>query len=266
MSDRKLSALVAVAVLVGCAPAPPPPPADPFAGMQWIDLTHAYDDKTIFWPTGRPFEHIQTSWGEAEGGYFYSAYDFAVREHAGTHVDAPIHFSAGGATVDDVPLDNLIGPAVVIDVVAEANADRDYLASAADLSKYEAEYGPITAEDVILIRTGWSSRWPNTLEYMGDDRPGRADELHFPGIAPELAEILAQRQVKAVGIDTASIDHGPSKDFRAHQILMGAGVTGLENLTGLEVLPARGAWVVAMPMKIGSGSGAPARIAALARR
>lgn len=258
--------LFAVAVLAGCAQAPPPEPTDPFAGMQWVDLTHAYDAETIFWPTGKPFEHIQTSWGEAEGGYFYSAYDFAVSEHAGTHVDAPIHFSAGGATIDNVPLDNLIGPAVVIDVVAQAAADRDYLASVEDLAKYEAEYGQITPDDVVLIRTGWSSRWPNTLEYMGDDRPGRADELHFPGIAPELAEVLAQRSVKAVGIDTASIDYGPSKDFRTHQVLMGAGVTGLENLMGLDALPARGAWIVAMPMKIGAGSGAPARIAALVRR
>lgn len=266
MFGCKLPTLVAATVLVGCAPAPQPAPADPFAGMRWIDLTHTYDAETIFWPTGKPFEHIQTSWGEAEGGYFYSAYDLAVSEHAGTHVDAPIHFSAGGATVDDVPLDALIGPAVVIDVVAQANADRDYLASVEDLSRYEAEHGPITAEDVVLIRTGWSSRWPKTLEYMGDDRPGRADELHFPGIGPELAEVLAQRGVKAVGIDTASIDAGPSKDFRTHQILMGAGATGLENLTGLEALPARGAWVVALPMKIGAGSGAPARIAALVRR
>lgn len=266
MPDCKLSALVAVAATLGCASAPPPPPADPFAGMQWIDLTHAYDAETIFWPTGKPFEHIQTSWGQTGGGYFYSAYDFAVSEHAGTHVDAPIHFSAGGATVDNVPLDNLIGPAVVMDVAAQADADRDYLTSAEDLAKYEAAHGPVTTEDIVLIRTGWSSRWPNTLAYMGDDRPGRADELHFPGIAPELAEALAQRGVKAVGIDTASIDHGPSKDFRTHQILMGAGVTGLENLTGLEALPARGAWLVAMPMKIGAGSGAPARIAALVRR
>jgi len=172
----------------------------------------------------------------------------------------------GGATVDTVPLDNLIGPAVVIDVVSQANADRDYLASVEDLSKFEAEYGPITSDDVVLIRTGWSSRWPNTLRYMGDDRPGRADELYFPGIAPKLAEVLAQREVKAVGIDTASIDYGASQDFRTHQILMGAGVTGLENLMGLEALPARGAWVVALPMKIGASSGAPARIAALVRR
>lgn len=268
MPDCKLSTLVAFAMLIGCSSAPPPapPPDDPFAAMQWIDLTHSYDAATIFWPTGKPFEHAQTSWGETEGGYFYSSYDFAVSEHAGTHVDAPIHFIAGGATVDNVPLDDLIGPAVVIDVVSQAAADRDYLASVEDLSKYEAEYGPITAEDVVLIRTGWSSRWPNTLEYMGDDRPGRADELHFPGIAPELAEILAQRGIKAVGIDTASIDYGPSKDFRTHQILLGAGVTGLENLTGLEALPERGAWLIAMPMKIGDGSGAPARIAALVRR
>jgi kynurenine formamidase len=268
MPDCKLSTLVAFAMLIGCASAPPPapPPDDPFAAMQWIDLTHSYDAATIFWPTGKPFEHAQTSWGETEGGYFYSSYDFAVSEHAGTHVDAPIHFIAGGATVDNVPLDDLIGPAVVIDVVSQAAADRDYLASVEDLSKYEAEYGPITAEDVVLIRTGWSSRWPNPLEYMGDDRPGRADELHFPGIAPGLAEILAQRGIKAVGIDTASIDYGPSKDFRTHQILLGAGVTGLENLTGLEALPERGAWLIAMPMKIGAGSGAPARIAALVRR
>ena len=258
--------LIAVAAMAGCSEAAAPQSTDPFAGMQWIDLTHAYGAETIFWPTGKPFEHIQTSWGETEGGYFYSAYDFAVSEHAGTHVDAPIHFSAGGATVDEVPLDDLIGSAVVIDVVAQSDANRDYLASVEDLSKYEAEHGPITVDDVVLIRTGWSSRWPNTLEYMGDDRPGRADELHFPGIAPELAQVLVQRGVKAVGIDTASIDYGASKDFRTHQILMGAGVTGLENLTGLDALPARGAWVVAMPMKIGAGSGAPARIAAIVRR
>ncbi|MDA0205228.1 MAG: cyclase family protein [Acidobacteria bacterium] len=266
MPNCKLCVLVAVLALAGCTEVPAPQSTDPFAGMQWIDLTHAYDAETIFWPTGKPFEHVQTSWGEAEGGYFYSAYDFAVSEHAGTHLDAPIHFSAGGATIDNIPLDNLIGPAVVIDVVAQAAADRDYLASVEDLSKYEAEYGPITADDVVLIRTGWSARWPNTLEYMGDDRPGRADELHFPGIAPELAEVLAQRGVKAVGIDTASIDYGASKDFQTHQILMGAGVTGLENLVGLDALPARGSWVVALPMKIGAGSGAPARIAALVRR
>ena len=146
--------LIAAAVLAGCSQAPPPEPTDPFAGMQWVDLTHAYDAETIFWPTGKPFEHTQTSWGEAEGGYFYSAYDFAVSEHAGTHVDAPIHFSAGGETIDNVPLDNLIGPAVVIDVVVQANADRDYLASDEDLSTYEAEHGPVTDADIVLIRTG----------------------------------------------------------------------------------------------------------------
>jgi kynurenine formamidase len=266
MPSYKLFVLLAVATLAGCTEAPAPQSTDPFVGMQWIDLTHAYDAETIFWPTGKPFEHIQTSWGEADGGYFYSAYDFAASEHSGTHVDAPIHFSAEGATIDNVPLDNLIGPAVVIDVVAQAAADRDYLASVEDLSTYEAEYGPITPDDVVLIRTGWSSRWPNTSNYMGDDRPGRADELHFPGIAPELAEVLARRGVKAVGIDTASIDYGASKDFQTHQILMSAGVTGLENLTGLDALPARGSWVLARPMKIRAGSGAPARIAALVRR
>jgi kynurenine formamidase len=234
--------------------------------MQWVDLTHAYDGDTVFWPTGQPFEHVQKSWGQTEGGYFYSSYDLAVSEHAGTHVDAPIHFSAGGATIDNVPLDDLIGPAAVIDVTQQAEADRDYLASVDDLASHEALYGRVPSDAVVLIRTGWSTHWPDVKAYMGDDRPGQTDDLHFPGIAPELAEALAEREVKAVGIDTASIDYGPTVDFRSHRIFGAAGITGLENLTGLDALPERGAWIVAMPMKIGAGSGGPARIAALVRR
>ncbi len=259
--------LVAVALaLTACTEAEPPQPADPFAGMHWIDLTHAYDSDMVFWPTGKPFEHVRTSWGQTEGGYFYSSYDLSVSEHAGTHVDAPIHFSAGGVTIDDIPLGDLFGPAAVIDVRPQAAVNRDYLASVDDLAIYESKHGRITPDTVVLIRTGWSTRWPNVKEYMGDDRPGRTDDLHFPGLAPELAEALAERGVKAVGIDTASIDYGPTTDFRAHQVLAAAGITGLENLTGLEALPEQGAWVMAMPMKIRGGSGAPARIAALVRR
>ncbi len=264
---RPLLVVFTAALFFGCtAPEPAPEPTDPFANLEWVDLTHAFDDETIFWPTGEAFKHIQTSWGETEGGYFYSSYDLALSEHSGTHVDAPIHFSAGAPTLDNVPIDDLIGPAAVIDVTAGAATDPDYLASVEDLEAHESAHGPVTSDMVVLIRSGWSSRWPDTKAYMGDDRPGRTDDLHFPGIAPELAEALAERRVRAVGIDTASIDHGPSTTFETHQVLAAAGVTGLENLTGLDALPERGAWVVALPMKIGDGSGGPARVVAAVER
>lgn len=265
MHAPKIALATLMVVLGGCSQPEALTPLDPFVGTRWVDLTHAYDSETVFWPTGQPFVHEQTSWGETEGGYFYSSYDLSVSEHAGTHVDAPIHFSAGGATIDEVPLDDLIGPAVVIDVTGQANENPDYLASREDLAIHEAEHGRIPADAVVVIRTGWSKHWPNVKAYMGDDRPGRTDDLHFPGIGPDLAETLASRGVKAIGIDTASIDYGPTADFRSHQIFAAAGITGLENLTGLEALPQRGAWIMALPMKIGDGSGGPARIVALIR-
>ncbi len=245
-----------------CDQVPSPNSPNLFDGYDWVDLSHAYDAETVFWPTGKPFEHIQTAWGETEQGYFYSSFDFAVSEHAGTHLDAPIHFSAGKPTVDQLSIERLAGPAVVIDVISGAAADPDYLVSVEDIKSA----GEFAEGAIVLVRTGWSSRWPDTKAYLGDDRPGQTDELHFPGIAPGAARLLAERGVVAVGIDTAGIDHGPSANFRAHQILAEQEIVGLENLTNLAELPAHGAYVIALPMKIGGGSGAPCRVVALVPR
>jgi len=256
-----------VLLVAACAPAPPPAPPAPSLDVldqaRWIDLSHAYDRETIFWPTGKPYDHIETAYGETDGGYFYSSYDLFASEHAGTHIDAPIHFAANRRTVDQIPLEELAGPARVIDVTEGAAADPDYLVSVGDLEAYEAEHGEVGAGDIVLFRTGWSERWPDTKSYMGDDTVGSADNLHFPGIGADAARVLVERGVEAVGIDTASIDHGPSKDFMTHQILLEAEIPGLENLTELDALPPTGAWVIAMPMKIGEGSGGPTRVAAL---
>lgn len=266
---RACLALPAAALLAfasSCVVSPPDAATDRPRSIEtarWIDLTHAYDAETVFWPTGKPFEHLETAWGVTGQGYFYSSFDLYTSEHAGTHIDAPIHFSAGKRTVDEIPLDELAGPAAVVDVSVQVAANPDYLVSPEDLARHEQQYGPIEAGAIVLIRSGWSERWPDAKAYLGDDTPGRADNLHFPGIGPAAARALVERRVKAVGIDTASIDHGPSRDFQTHQILLGAQIPGLENLTGLVSLPARGAWVIAMPMKIGRGSGGPCRVAAL---
>jgi kynurenine formamidase len=262
--------VAAALACIACAQPEPASPAatetagsNPFAGYRWVDLSHSYDDETIFWPTGEGFKHIPTAWGETAKGYFYSSFDIALSEHSGTHVDAPIHFAAGKPTVDQIPLARLTGPAVVVDVTAKADADPDYLVSPADIEADEAANGAIAAGAVVLIRTGWSKRWPDVKAYMGDDRPGRTDDLHFPGLAPETAELLSARGARAVGIDTASLDHGPSSEFKTHQILAKAELPGLENLTSLDELPVRGAYLIALPMKIGGGSGGPCRVVAL---
>ena len=236
---------------------------DPFAGYELVDLSHPFDEQTVYWPTGRPFRHERTAWGPQPGGFWYSAYDLAMSEHTGTHLDAPVHFAEGGAAIGDLSLGDLSGPVAVVDIRQQSEDDPDYAAAVSDLDAHEERHGQLSEGTIVVFRTGWSRRWPDTLSYLGDDTPGRADRLRFPGISPEAARRLAERGVGAVGIDTASIDPGTSSDFRSHQILAGASIPALENLAHLDLLPERGAHLLVFPMKIASGSGAPCRVAAL---
>ncbi|MEM8996961.1 MAG: cyclase family protein, partial [Acidobacteriota bacterium] len=176
---------------------------------------------------------------------------------------APIHFAAGKMTSDQIPLESLLSPAVVIDVTAQAAADRDYVLTAEDVRAWEAEHGIIGQGTIVMLRTGWGEKWPDRKAYLGDDTPGDASNLHFPSYGEDSARLLVERGVAVLGVDTASIDHGPSKDFIAHQIANAADVPGLENVANLDLLPTRGAYVIALPMKIGGGSGGPVRIVAL---
>jgi len=259
-----LSLLAATAALAaGLDPAPDPLRA--LGKARVVDLTHPFDDQTIYWPTAPTrFELKRLSFGPTPGGYFYAANSFCTSEHGGTHLDAPIHFDKDGKTVDQIPLRQLIAPAVVIDVSAKADADPDYRLSTDDLRSWEKAHGSIPSGAIVLLRTGWGKRWPDRKRYLGDDTPGDASKLHFPSFGKESAEYLVhQRHVGALGVDTASIDHGPSKDFIVHQIASGAGVPGLENVANLDQVPAVGAWIIALPMKIGGGSGGPLRVAAL---
>lgn len=246
-------------------PAPPPSDANPLASGTWVDLSHDFSEETIYWPTARPFTLDVVSAQRTEQGFYYAANDFSTSEHGGTHLDAPRHFADGKHTTDEIPLDRLIGPAVVIDVTAEAEADDDYRLDTTALAEWEREHGRIPDESIVLIRTGWSSRWPDKMRYLGTIKTGPAGvaELHFPGIDSSAARWLAkERRVRAVGIDTPSIDYGQSKTFDTHVILMGENIPAFENVNALDRLPATGAFVVALPMKIKGGSGGPLRIVA----
>jgi kynurenine formamidase len=235
---------------------------------QTVDLTHALNVRTLYWPTSPTTFSLDTlSYGITPGGWFYSAYSFSAPEHGGTHLDAPIHFGEGHLTVDRIPLDRLIAPAVVIDVTAKARADADYQLTGDDVLAFERAHGRIEPGTIVLLRTGWSTRWPDRKAYLGDDTPNDASKLRFPSFGAEAARLLVQeRRVAAIGADVASIDHGPSQDFMVHRIAAAADVPGLENLTNLNLLPARGALVIALPMKIEGGSGGPARVVALVPR
>lgn len=230
-----------------------------------VDLSHSFGEQTIYWPTSPTrFELEKLAFGRTEGGYFYAAYSFCTPEHGGTHLDAPIHFAAKGRTADQIPLAQLVAPAVVIDVSAKASADRDYRLTRQDVLEFEKAHGQIEPGTIVLLRTGWSRFWPNVKAYLGDATPGDASKLSFPSYGASAARLLVEaRKVAALGVDTASIDGGRSTDFLVHRIAMAQDVPGLENLTNLDQLPPRGAIVIALPMLIQGGSGGPLRAIAL---
>jgi kynurenine formamidase len=226
-----------------------------------VDLTYPFSSDTHHWPTAKPFQFEKVAEGRTPGGFWYSSYNYGGSEHVGTHLDAPFHFAEGKWTTEQVPLSRLIGPALVIDMRRQAEMNSDYALQVSDVHAWEKSHGRIPRDSIILIRSGWGKHWGDRKRYFGTDEAGNVKDLHFPGLSKEAAEFLVkQRGVKAVGIDTPSIDPGPSKDFLAHQVLGAANVPIFENVAALERMPARGATVYAIPMKIKGGSGAPLRI------
>jgi kynurenine formamidase len=269
---KRLGSVAAAAALVfvlggGCAP-----PQDEAAavaalfsgaGAEWIDMSYAYDERTIFWPTARPFALEVVAAGPTEAGYYYAANDFCTAEHGGTHLDAPVHFAEGKHSAERIPLERLVGPAVVVDVSGAAAADADYQVSMSDLAAWEAEHGRIADGAILLLHTGWGNRWPDRESYLGTAVAGAeaVPLLHFPGLDPDAARWLVERRnIDALGIDTPSIDYGQSTLFESHRILYAENVPAFENVAALDRLPATGAYVVALPMKIAGGSGGPLRI------
>ncbi len=226
-----------------------------------VDMSHSFDETTIYWPTDKPFRWEKNRWGPNANGYWYASANYAASEHGGTHLDSPIHFAEGGNTTDQIDLERLVGEALVVDIREKCNTNPDYLLTVKDLKDWEQTNGLIDPGAILVIRTGWSIHWPNKKAYLGTDQPGDVANLHFPGIGPDAASFLVtERKLEGVLIDTPSLDYGQSKDFKTHRILNGANIYGIENLANAEQLPIRGAAIIALPMKIKGGTGGPVRV------
>ena len=232
-----------------------------FSGdMTVIDLTHALNATSPYWPSGRgnPFKHDTLS-AHPSGAPSMAAY--STPEHHGTHLDAPIHSAAGQPSVDQLTAADLFGPAVVVDVSAASAADPDYTMTRQDLLDWEEQHGRIPDGAVVLMYTGWSRKWSDYDAYKNQDEDGR---MHFPGFSEEAARFLVEeREINGIGIDNLSVDAAVGPGFPAHGIVNGAGKFHLENVANVHLLPPSGAYLIVAPIKIEGGSGGQVRIFAV---
>ena len=231
-----------------------------------VALSHPFDATTIYWPTAEPFKLEKDFEGMTDKGYYYSAYRYSSAEHGGTHIDAPVHFAKGRHSVDAIPLSQTIGPAIVVDVTRQVENNRDYLVTENDFRNWERRNGRISIGAIVLLRTGFGKFYPDRKRYLGTDRRGEnaVADLHFPGLHPDAARWLTRnRSIKAIGLDTPSIDYGQSTLFESHRILFEKNIPAFENVANLDKLPLKGFSIVALPMKITGGSGGPLRMIAI---
>jgi len=232
-----------------------------------IDLSHEFSKETIYWVTAKEFELDTVFKGDTGKGFYYSANNFTTAEHGGTHIDAPIHFAEGGQSVNEIPLEKLIGNAIKIDVSSKALNNPDYLISIEDFTNWEEKHKQeIPKGSIVLLETGYSKYYPDKVKYLGTDLrgPDAVKLLHFPGLSPKAAAWLVKnRNINAIGLDTPSIDYGQSEFFKSHVILLSENIPTFENLNNLDKLPENNFEVIALPMKIKGGSGGPLRIVAL---
>ncbi len=259
---------ISIVLIIGCTWDQGPAP-DSLASLKtakMIDLTWSFDEQSVYWPTNIPFRHETVFQGMNDKGYYYSSFKFSAEEHGGTHFDSPMHFAEGGKSIEKVPVVQLMGEGVVVDVTAKVAANRDYQINTGDFENWEKENGRIPDGAIVLINTGFAKYYPDKEKYTGTLLTGAEGvaNLHFPGLHPDAAQwLVEQRKIKGVGLDTPSIDYGQSKDFMTHRVLFAGDLTAYENVANLDQLPAKGAWIIALPMKIKGGSGAPLRIIAL---
>jgi kynurenine formamidase len=248
------------AAAIGLAATAPGPaiaaPAGRFTSV--VDLTHTMSPD---FPTflGTPGIRMEKEFDFKKDGF--NLYWWRLNEHAGTHMDAPIHFSEGGATAERIPAQTLVVPLAVVNVTAKAARDSDYLLTREDLAEWEKRHRRLPDNCCVAMHSGWAQHVGHATRYAGKDAAG---VLHFPGVSPGAADwLMKERKVVGLAVDTLSLDNGPSKDFKVHSAWLPSGRWGLENVANLDRVPAAGATLVVGLAKIKDATGGPARLLAL---
>lgn len=258
---------VVITLFLYCSPVLAQKPKGAPDGGKLLDMTYVFDENTIYWPTAEPFTLSKLDWKVNAGGWWYASNNYGASEHGGTHVDAPVHFAEKGRTIDQIPLNEWIGQAVKIDVVSKCLKNRNYQLTVKDVQQWEEKNGRLPENVWVLMYTGIDTRYyPDRKKVLGTAKTGKEalPELSFPGFSAEVAEFLVtRRNIKGIGLDTPSIDHGKSKDFQVHRICFAANKLAIENIAALDKLLAKGAMLYVIPMLIKDGTGSPARIFAL---
>lgn len=216
-----------------------------------IDLTQPLGPATVLWPGSQPLEARVVSRIETDHSY---ARRITTPEHAGTHLDAPSHFAPGGAHAHAIPAERLVVPCAVIDVRAECERHAGFAIEREHIEEAERRDGPIEPGSAVLALTGWERFLGDPDRYVGGD---------FPGFGVGAAELLLERSIVGLGIDTLGVDPGAATDYPVHHLTLPAGLWHLEGLVNLDALPPRGALLVVGALRLVDGSGTPARVFAL---
>jgi kynurenine formamidase len=230
-----------------------------------VDLTHEFSDQMAGHPRSQPFVHTPGMVGMTRGGFYMATYNYSGSEHVGTHLDAPVHFHEGGKSIDQLAIDQLMGAVIVIDVKKQVSNDPNYLVSVDDILDWEKTNGRIPDDCIVMFNTGLANVWPDATKYVGTDKTGNEGvaELEYAAIHKDTATLLStQRNIKAIGIDTISFDNSLQAKRMSHRIFFEHDIPGVENVASLDLLPATGAYLIGLPMKIKGGSAAPIRIIA----
>jgi kynurenine formamidase len=234
-------------------------PVQPTRFSNVLDLTHVLGPGMPLFSDADPAFTIEPLFVHNRDGYYGSVVSYW--EHVGTHMDAPIHFDPKGLFVDQIAPQNLVVPAVVIDITAKAQRDPDALVTPDDIRAYERRYGRIPANAAVLMASGWGARIGSTATHRNADASG---VMHFPGFGKEAVDFLiAERNVAGIGVDTLSLDHGPSATFDVHYTWLATAKWGLENLANLEAIPPSGATLFVGAPRVAAGSGGPSRVLAV---
>lgn len=224
-----------------------------FEKAELIDLTHTIDSNIASWEEGCGFKsEITWDYSNSTSGTQFRVQSFHMRAGIGTHMDAPAHCIRDGKTIDQIAIQDLIKPCVLIDI--SKKADANYLLSMDDISTFENKYGKIKSDSFVIVHTNWARYWNDSIKYRNN--------LQFPSVSKEAVEFLLKRNIAGLGIDTLSPDTAKS-GFPVHQLLLSSEKIIIENLNNTDRLRPVGAHIIALPLKVADATEAPIRIVAI---